>query len=309
MRKIFSLLAIIVVIISSFTFSSHAQNPKSNVNIIFDGKNAMVGIIVNHTQQFYLKFTHLYISDNSNPTHMKNLRGLNIGNMNIKKNRGYNNVMGNYTQITMWKSVNIRGAHGRYGDSKITLTLNFYIAERAYKKGEFIVNRSTIRYDTKIETNIKTAYVFLEEHMQYKDAKMHGSRVFEQNSGKRWKDMERSQEVREHRFGMNRKGMIGFGKNNVSFRYMWDYDTNIKTFYKYDENQLTLFFMFQNNNGSILQDPYIYLPLPVSNSNPVVEGVVHIVNYTIEHALSLGIGILIASVIIFSVPLIKKFRL
>ena len=310
MKRVFAITAIIFVILASFTISSHAAPPQSPVSIVFDGKNATVRISINNTHYFSLQFSKIYIIDGSNIPRIQGLKGESIKNMQVEKKRGYNDVMGNYTKITMWKTMELIHTHGRYKNSKIKIAMDFYIADKAYQKGDFNVNKSTIRYDTRIDSSAKNVYILLEERMNYRNSLSSNSHVFECNhTGDHWMRMNRSLEAKEHRFGQDHKGIIGFGHDKVSFKYMWDYQDNIKTFYKYDGSQLSLYFSFKSTNGSIIQDPYIYLPVPIINSNPIVQGVQKAINYAIDHALSLGIGLLIAVAIIFSAPLIRRFRL
>ncbi len=310
MKRLLSLIAVIFVILASFTISSHAATPQSPVSIVFDGKNATVRISINNTHYFYLQFSKIYLVGGPQISKLQGLKGESIKNMDVKKISGYSNIMGNYTKITMWKTIELTHNHGKYKNSKIKITIDFYIADKAYQKGDFNVNRSTIRYDTKIVSSVKDVYILLEEHMSYRDSLSHNSHVFEcGHPNNHWTRMNRSLEAKEHRFGQDHKGMIGFGHNKVSLKYMWDYQNDIKTFYKYDGSQLSLYFSFKNTNGSIIQDPYIYLPIPITNSNPVVQGVQNVINYAIDHALSLGIGIIIAAAILFSAPLIRRFRL
>ncbi len=302
--------AIIFVIFASFTISSNAESPQSPVNIVFDGQNATVRISINNTHYFSLQFSKIYLVENSHIPRIQGLRGESIKNMQVEKTRGYDSVMGNYTKITMWKTIELTHIPGRYKNSNIKITMDFYIADKAYQKGDFNVNRSTIRYDTKIESSTKNTYILLEERMNYRDLPLTSSHVFECNhTGNSWMRMNRSLDIEEHRFGHDHKGIIGFGHEKVSLEYMWDYQDSIRTFYKYDGSQLSLYFSFKNTNGSIIQDPYIYLPVPIINSNPIVQGMQNAINYAIDHALSLGIGLIIAVAIIFSAPLMKRIRL
>ena len=310
MKRILTMAAITFVLLASFTISSYAAPPQSPVSIVFDGKNATVRISINNTHYFYLQFSKIYLMENPHIPLLQGLKGESIKNMQIEKIRGYNEIMGNYTKVTMWKTMELTHIPGRYKNSKIKITIDFYIADKAYQKGDFNVNRSTIRYDTKIESSTKNAYILLEEHMSYKDSLYPNSHVFEcDHPGHHWIRMNRSLEAKEHRFGQDNKGIIGFGHNKVSLKYMWNYQDDIRTFYKYDGSQLSLYFSFRNTNGSIIQDPYIYLPIPIINSNPVLQGVQKIINYTIDHAISLGIGLTIAAAVILSAPLIRRNRL
>jgi len=308
-KRLIALITIVFVIFASLTLSSYATQPKSPVSIVFDGKNATVRISINNTNYFTLQFSKIYMVEGSHIS-MRGLKGENIENMQVEKTKGYSELMGNYTKITMWKTMDLMHTHGRYKNSKIKLTIDFYIADKAYKKGDFYVNKSTIRYDTRIEGYAKNAYIILEERMNYRDSSSKSTPAFECNhTGNKWMKINRSLEAKEHRFGEDHKGIIGFGHNKVSLKYMWDYQNNIRTFYKYDGSQLSLYFSFKNTNGSIIQDPYIYLPIPIINSTPIVHGVQRIINYTIDHALSLGIGIIIAAAVLISAPLIRRFRL
>ncbi len=308
MKRILAITAIIFVILASFTISSHAAPPQSPVSIVFDGKNAAVRISINNTSYFFLQFNKLYIFQGQSIPNLHTLKGESIKNMNVEKMKGHNDIMGNYTKVTMWKKMDF--SRGKFNHHTITISFDFYIAKKTYKKGDFLVNSSIIRYDTKIEGDLKNTHIILEEHMHYNNSKSSNSKVFECTNGeKRWKEMNKTLQAREHRFGQDHKGIIGFGHEKISLKYMWDYQDNIKTFYRYDGSNLFLFFLFNDENGTIIQDPYIYLPVPIINSNPVVQGVQKIINYTIDHAISLGIGLTLAAAVILSAPLIRRIRL
>jgi len=288
---------------------SGSQN-SPDTRIIFDNKNATLSISINKTQHFYLKFTRIFISTTpSFSPHFMDFER--IENMNIERMSSHNSVMGNYTRITMWKEFEIKGRSHHHGNPiRVNLTLNFYLAEKTYRKNDVNITRNMIRYSTIIKTNTKNAYVFLEEHMNYGENHKNGStsRVFECNkTARHWKMMSPTKHVMKHRFGSDHMGMIGFGRNNVTFRYMWEYGDNINTLYSYDGSNFILYFIFQDKNGTIVQDPYITLPEPISlNTTSIVNGIRHTVNYIMDHALSLGIGIILAVVIVLSAPLLKR---
>lgn len=310
MEKLIAIvLGIFLLSATLITLDVSGSQESAGVRIIFDNKNATLSISVNNTQHFYLKFSRIFISTNPSfsPHFMDSEK---IDNMNIEKISSHNSVMGNYTKITMWKEFEMKSRFHHGNPIRVKLSLNFYIAEKTYRKNGVNITGNMIRYSTIITTTTRNAYVFLEEHMNYGEKHKNGSssRVFECNkTAKHWKLMSPTKHVMKHRFGSDHLGMVGFGRKNVTFRYMWEYQDNINTLYSYDGSNFVLYFIFQDKNGSIVQDPYITLPEPISlNTTSIVNGIEHTVNYIMDHALSLGIGIILAAVIVFSAPMIKR---
>lgn|GEM_PF-2665201 len=310
MIKSISLLVTIFVIFASvipvFSGASESQSP---IKITFDNKNATVKISVNNTQFFLLKFTKVYVA--TTPYFMSTaIAGMGeIRDMNIETIQDSNREMGNFTKITMWKSFEISGKMPFHKKIEVTITIDFYIAEKEYMKKDILVNRSMIRYDTRITTSESNNFVFLEEHMIYGNVSGEPSRVFECGDHS-WKMMNKTEHVMKHYFGSDHLGMVGFGDRNVSFRYMWNYEEGISTLYSYDGTNFKLFFGFENNNGTIIQDPYIALPLPISgNLSSIIEHPEKIISYIMDHALSFAIGLTLAVVVVFSAPLLRRRRL
>ncbi len=311
MRKIAAIIVFFVLLALVVPQASGENISESPVKIKFDNKNASLEILINGTQYFYLKFTKLYVA--SAPYFMSNMIGgaKEIEDMNIKSIEGRNEEMGNYTKVTMWKSFEIESKipFGMHKKIEVTLTIDFYIAEREYVKKSILINNSMIRYDTTITTNAKNNYVLLEERLIYGNDTS-SSKVFECEDKHHWKMMNTTEQVRKHYFGNDHLGMLGFGDKNITFKYMWDYEEGISTLYSYDGSDFRLFFAFENRNGTIIQDPYITLPIPISgNISSIIEHPEKIISYIMDHALSLAIGLGIAAVVIFSAPLIRRGRL
>ncbi len=312
-KKIVAMVALFVLLAALIPISSGENASESPVKIKFDNQNATVIISINGTQYFYLKFTKLYVA--SGPYFMPGYIGgyKEIKEMNMKTVEGRNEEMGNYTKVTMWKSFKVESKipFEMHREIEVTLTIDFYIAEKEYMKRDILVNNSMIRYDTTIKTSSGDNYVFLEEHLIYGND-THTSSVFEcgDGEGKHWKMMNTTEHVMKHYFGNDHLGMLGFGEQKVTFRYMWDYQEGISTLYSYDGSDFRLFFAFENRNGTIIQDPYIALPLPISgNISSIIEHPEKIISYIMDHALSFGIGLGIAMLLIFSAPIIRKRRL
>ncbi len=317
MKRLIPLGIIALLIVASLSIMAPvtgAQNtPGSNVHILFDGKNATVRITVNGTKYFYLEFSKLYIS--STPNFIRHMGSETLKDMKVKRATGYNELMGNYTKVTMWKDFTFQSKmhHGNAGkDVKVHIAFDFYISDKNYTKKGVNITRNMIRYDTRITTSSRNTFIFLEERMNYGEGENHRmGRVFECNKTTHdWKTMKTTHEVMSHHFGKDHLGVIGFGSKNVSFRYMWEYQSNVETLYSYDGSNFALYFIFKNSNGSVIQDPYITLPVPIlGNVSAVVHGIEHVVNYLIDHALSLGIGLALAAVLIFSAPVLRRRRL
>ncbi len=312
-KKIVAIVALFVLLAIIIPSSSGENTSESPVKIKFDNHNATLIISINGTQYFYLKFTKLYVA--TGPYFMPaNIGGAKeIKDMNIKTIKDRNEEMGNYTKITMWKTFEIESKipFEMHREIEVTLTIDFYIAEKEYMKRDILVNNSMIRYDTTIKTNAKDNYVFLEEHLIYGNDTQ-TSKVFEcgDREGSHWKMMNTTDHIMKHYFGNDHLGMLGFGEQNISFKYMWDYQEGISTLYSYDGSEFKLFFAFENDNGTIIQDPYITLPLPISgNISSIIEHPEKVISYIMDHALSFGIGLGIAVVLIFSAPIIRRRRL
>ena len=308
-RRITLIVVLFVILASIIPMLSEADEPQNPIKIKFDNKNATVEISVNNTQFFLLRFTKLYVA--TNPYFMSTaIAGVEeIKDMEIKTTEENNEKMGNFTKITMWKSFEISSKMPIHKKIEVTLTIEFYIAEKEYVKNDILVNKSMIRYDTKITTSESNNFVFLEEHMVYGNVSGQLTKVFECGNHA-WKMMNKTDHIMKHHFGSNHLGMLGFGDGNISFKYIWNYEEWISTLYSYDGRNFRLFFGFENKNGTIIQDPYIALPLPISGDlGTIIEHPEKVISYILDHALSFAVGLTLAAVIIFSAPIIKRRRL
>ena len=99
-------------------------------------------------------------------------------------------------------------------------------------------------------------------------------------------------------------GEIGLGQESANYYFFWNTMSVNSLFYTYAEGNLNLFFAY-NNSGTVVDDPYIRTPVPIYT---VSEEISHAVNYFMEHAFSVVIG-LVAAVGLVAVPLLKRRRL
>jgi len=323
MKSVLSL-AIFVLMLATFTPQVQgevSQNP--TVRIVFDNYNASLRIYINESEYFNLTFRKVYVTKNPYAGEMSGVGNVMvgegfIGSMNITEESGWNEKMGNYTKVTMWKNVKIKNKvdFPFVGPKEINanVTINFYMSEKNYTKGGIRVGRNTIRYDTIIRTGTKGDFVIIEESMSGKDL-ISGApgEVYEFNPQnitlqQYWDRMNMTDDVVKHKFGSGNMGMLKFKIRRSNITYSWEYD-NKTTFYSYNGESFHLFYAFQNENGTVIQDPYITLPTPImGNPNTIVEGVEDVVNYIMDHAISLGLGIIVATVIILTGPAIRRLR-
>ncbi len=308
LTKIMVLISISMLLIPPLAIASSPQESHPTVQLIFDNKNATLNILINRTPYFTLSFSRLYIGTGIMPgmaIHTATKETLKNMEMRVIKSR--NELMGNYTEVLMWKELKI--GHGRLRGNEVNITLRFYIAEKSYYKKDVKIERNMLRYDVLIHTNSPASFFYLEEKMKFKGNQ--GKEVYEysNNVPGMWKKLPKTQEIREHMFSGKHLGMIKFGNGSKGVQCLWENDQLVDTFYYYADSDFSLIFSFHNENGSIIYDPYITLPVPIYPSlQPIVGGVEKAVNYLMDHILSFTLGLIIAVFIVLSAPLIRKRR-
>ncbi len=297
------------------------STPEPRIKIVFDNLNASLRIYINESEYFNLTFEKVYITKNPYMGDVSNIimgEGK-IGSMNMSQENGWNSKMGNYTKVTMWKEVIVKNKMDipfmGPREVRANVTINFYIAEKNYTKGGIQVGRNTIRYNTIIRTETEDDFILVEERMSSLDLTTGvPGEVYEFDNGEVavsdcWDRMNMTDDVVKHRFGSGGMGMLKFSIRRANITYSWEYDDNLTTLYSYDGNHFHLYYAFKNHNGTVVQDPYITLPEPImGNPNTIVEGVEDVVNYLMDHAISLAIGIVAAVVLVLSAPAARRFR-
>ncbi len=312
LTKLFVALSLFLLLCSMGVFSNSGSAEQSSpVKIIFDGKNATVNIEVNGTHYFTLSFSHIYMGTpaHSSPI-FKNMMKEDLSHMHVKIKRSYSEKMGNYTEVLMWKNMKSGPQGFFHKKANVNVTIRFYLAEKEYYKNDVRVKRNMLRYDVLIFTDSPLPFFYLEENIKSK--KNNGSEeVYEYSHEAQgaWKKLGKSAEPREHTFGGDHLGMIKFGRGSDAIECLWEYSSDVNTFYSYSDSELHLIFSFRNENGSIIYDPYISLPVPLSPSlKPIVGGVEEAVNYIMDHFLSFSIGLVMATVLVLLTPMIRKSR-
>ncbi len=310
MKKVLSLLIAMLLAIIVIPQTQGVDMHTNTVQIIFDGEHASVRIEMNDSSYLVVKFSKIYLGEKDSWKSRGFPLSMEIEKMNVKKSSGWSPVMGNYTQVTMWKNIHFKGHSHAKNFWNANLTLIFYIAERNYTKGNFLVTTNMIRYDIHFSTNVPYSRIFLEEEIYGGNRTGHMD-IYE-NMGDQghpgWKKMGKSNALMPHHFGRDKTGMLGLGNKSVKFQYLWEYQDGIETLYAYQE-QLSLCFSLPNNEGTATMDPYISLPVSIFSSGNITQIVKGVANYIMDHLLSFGLGILIAVGIIFVPIILRKIRL
>ncbi len=211
---------------------------------------------------------------------------------------GFNESMGKYKHIVMWKNTSLTGM-GNIGQHfrKYTmhLRIDFYMASKNYTKSGVLIDSNTLRYAVHIRTDCPGTYVYL-EHEVFIPGNYTSTYA---NIGTGWKHMGKANTYQWLNFS-NYMG-IGVGDSgHVKYRYEWFSNTG-HALYMSMANALSISFVYLNS-GDISQDPYIHVPFAVY----VPEEVEHVVNYVMAHAYSIALGMLIASSIIIAPALLRK---
>ncbi len=310
-RKVLSVFLAILLAIIVLPQSQGVDMHDSAVQIIFDGDHASIRIEMNDTSYLVVKFSRIYFGERDSWKARGFPLSMEIEKMCVVKSEGSNPIMGNYTEIVMWKNIQFRQHPHASNSWNANLTLRFYMAEKNYTKGDFLVTTNMIRYGIYLSTNVPYSRIFLEEEI-YGGNRMGHMDIFE-NVGAQghpgWKKMGRSNGLVPHHFGKDKTGMLGLGNGSVKFQYLWEYQDEIETLYAYQGSQLSLCFSLPNNEGTATMDPYISLPIPVFSHGNITRVVKGIANYIMDHLLSFGLGILIAVGIIFVPIILRKIRL
>ncbi len=275
-------------------------------SVEFGGVNSTLSIIINNTQKFRICFKRIYVgtlpANNNIPTTIF-FGSADLTDMNVKVDKGWTKEYGNYTHVRMWKNITLKSMFS--SPAYALVNIDFYITERDYYKKNVRIGNDTIRFDIHIKTNAKDSFVFLEQQI----SAYSGSSPMvplEHTTGDSWIKIRKMTNPVEHYFSEDDMGVVGFGEDMANFEFMWDYG-NIQTLYKYSDDTFSIFFAFPNTQD-IVQDPYIKLPVPLIPI-PGGEVVNKTVNFIMEHAISLGIGIGIAAIIIAAPIIVRKIRL
>ncbi len=317
-----SVMLIFVLLLPPVSAQAGEFSHNPSVRIIFDNQNSSLRIYLNSSEYFNLTFRKIYIA--TNPYEMGDdfdvdnffMGSAEIGSMNMSSKEGWSREMGNYTRVVMWKSLNVKNRNDipfmEPKNVKVNITVEFFMAEKSYTKDGIVIGRNTIRFSTKISTDSRGNFIFLEESMGALNLTTGApGEVFEMgwNHGVHWNRMNMTDGFVKHQFGGNNLGALKFRISRSNITYSWGSRYVRSTLYSYNGESFHLLYGFQNENGTILQDPYITLPVPImGNPNTVVEGVENAVNYLIDHAISFGMGIAAAVIIVLTGPLARRLH-
>ena len=285
-----------LLIIIPFVSGNYENMNFKYVNIGFDEKNSTVSITINNSDFMNIKFTKLYAGSLNSPF----MGWGNLNNMKISKEYGKNDVMGNYIHIKMWKNTTIIEFFPWHKNHYALISIDFYISQKSYAKKGMKIGNNTIRFDISIDTNCPDDFIFLEQEISVQEDNKNMN-IFEKHG--EWKEIREMGNITEHDFSQDDLGIIGFGKENMVFEYGWLNEDSVKTLYKYTGNKFTFYFAYKNS-GHIIQDPYISLPVPV-----FIEIEKNVVNFLMEHILSISIGLSLSLLLIAFPKFIRKIRL
>ncbi len=275
-------------------------------SVEFGGVNSTLSIIINDTQKFRICFKRIYVGTlpaNDNTPATIFFGSADLTDMNVDVDKGWTKEYGNYTHVKMWKNITLKSMFS--STAYALVNIDFYITERDYYKKNVHIGNDTIRFDIHIKTNAKDSFVFLEQQISAYSGSV-PMVPLEHTTGDSWIKIRKMTSPVEHYFSADDMGVVGFGEDMANFELMWDYD-NIQTLYKYSDDTFSIFFAFPNTQD-IVQDPYIKLPVPLIPI-PGGEVVNKTVNFIMEHAISLGIGIGIAAIIVAAPIIVRKIRL
>ncbi len=296
-------LTIVMFIISAMPLTAgHGQGNYEfkfqYAKISVDGASSSVNISLNSSEYIEIEFNKIYVGTMDLLQFPRFYYG-SLKGMNVSEEYGKSESMGNYLHIKMWKETQlIRFGWGE--THRATVVIDFYVASENYTKKGVLVDKNTLRYDITITTDCPGDFIYLSHRIS--TGGMGEENVFSKH-GPHWESIEKTTSKKWMNF--TSCGNMGFGKswNNLSFLYLWN-ASNVNSLYSYWDNHVDLYFVY-SNTGTIVQDPYVKLPVPIFTNTTEVAG--KIVDYFMEHTISISIGIGAAVAIIF-VPAVLRRR-
>ena len=288
-------IAIIFAIIVSFvpTSSGISLNFKY-VSVNFNPERASVDIQINNTT-VSIRFSKIFAGNFIFPQMWNG----DIKDLNISEDRGKKEGMGQYIHVRMWGNVKLQRMIGFGKDCKSFVVIDFFIAESPYRKGDYEIDNSTIRYDLDIKTDCPSDFLIVEQDITiggvsyepYISTDHHWSKIYRTD---RWTSINISDSI----------GDIGFGKGErMDYHLIWNKSSMNGTMYTYNGNKFSMFFKYPNS-GEIRDDPIFKVPLPIFIEN-IPQEIKRAANYLIEHAFSIGIGVA-ASVVLVFIPYLRR---
>ena len=298
----FVLFMIIVASAGGVSASKVSLNFKY-VGIHFYSDNSSVRLVINNTTSITIKFEKIYAGEYIGEQVFPQSWSGDIGNMQVNKEYGKSEEMGQYVHVSMSSSTILKNMMGFRQDYAANINIDFYVSNRSYSKHGMLVDNSTLRYDLRINTQCPANFIIIQEEILFGNGDMSAFMLQDHQ----WKEMKRTYS----RLPLNatkKFGEIGFGQEKMDYRFMWSTDTINSLFYTYIDGNFTLFFAYENN-GSIVDDPCIKTPVPIfTPQSSLSKEFAPVVNYFMEHAMSVGIGIAL-SLVLIAVPMAKRRRL
>ncbi len=298
-HSLFIAVALVALLVfSSFSYGS-GEKAESQVNIKVVPSRSAVNITFNKSDFFEISFITIYAGT------LDLFKGpmlwyAKLNNMNYHKEYGKNEEMGEFLHIRMWKNVTLKRMYIQWGQEySAAVTLDFYVASKNYTKGKVLVDVNTLRYDVRIDTDCPADFIYLDHRIKMKDL----------DSGKVMAQIDDESEEIEKRHGMywlnaSEWGEVKFMNDDGPVHYSWDAERLEGVKYEYWDGYMDVYFIYKNT-GTIVQDPYIKLPMPFFSNETAGK----IVNYFMEHVTSISVGIAAAMAVVLIPAVLKRRRL
>ena len=297
--RVITVLVLFALLVSTPASAGSSGPGDSAVHIRVISSRSAVNITFNESDFFEIEFTGLY-AGSLNLFDMPKFWYAKLSDMHYLQESGESDVMGSYLHIRLWKNTTLRSMMQWGRDYHARVIIDFYAASRNYTKGDVVVDVNTLRYDVRIYTDCPADFIFLAHRIRMSG--MEESDVMAQLDD-HYQEIERG----HGRYWLNAShwGGVRFSEDGeISVHYTWDAKNLAGVQYEFLDGYMDVFFIYPNN-GTIVQDPYVKLPLPVLPN----EAAEKIVNYFMEHALSISIGIAISAGIVAIPAVVKRRRL
>lgn len=292
MKAVIVLIVAFAILTTSVVQGSAVEQRFHRAKILVNPENSTLRISVNSNLNIYLRFDKIYYEIN----HFRRFGIYNGDLQGMKVQRWVNTSanMGKFVHLRMWKNVTLRFLNQKTGHYA-NVIFDLYIASRNYTKGNFNITRNMVRYDIHITSDLKSGRVFL-VHKMYVHA--HSKMRPFLRRGKEWRLIN----GRDRWYNTSSIGAVGFGESNrtIKLSYIWS-GRGVSAIYGFHSNYAKIVLVFRNN-GSIVRDPYVKLPVPLFLENETSK----VVNYLFEHVYSLGLGMGVAMGIIAAPFIFRK---
>ncbi len=302
-KRIISLVLLVLIVASAGGVSASKLSLNFKyVGIHFYSDNSSVRLVINNTTSITIKFEKIYAGEYFGKHMFPQSWIGEINGMHVNEDQGNNSEIGQYIHVRMSSSIILKNMVDSRQDYPADINIDFYVSSHPYFKQGMRIDNSTLRYDVRINTNCPANFIIIQEGIQFNRGNMSAFMLQDHQ----WKEMKKTYS----KLPLNttkRFGEIGFGSEKMDYRFMWNTNTINSLLYTYTAGNLDLFFAYENN-GSIVDDPYIKTPVPIFTPESVPEEMTKAVNYLIDHALSIGIGIALSSALI-ALPMLKRRRL